>query len=204
MYVVIIVSAVQLRTLSRMHSCDSIEHICSISIIFRLIKSTYSSLFYELNRKGKRNRLKQASIGCTISKGGFKLRGWTILNDCVSVVSSTDMKIKKLMPMDAKSRRLIDWMEKGIIFICLCALVFLSSFAAYFSLTVEGPMIEEHAYEEAQNSWTKNPLRMEVGNVNNKHFVLSLKVKSMLDPCEDDIQCSKTEIVKLIVRFHLL
>lgn len=26
----------------------------------------------------------------------------------------TDMKIKKLMPMDAESRRLIDWMEKGI------------------------------------------------------------------------------------------
>lgn len=26
----------------------------------------------------------------------------------------TDMKIKKLMPMDAESRRLIDWMEKGM------------------------------------------------------------------------------------------
>ncbi|CAL5374471.1 unnamed protein product [Camellia sinensis] len=26
----------------------------------------------------------------------------------------------------------------------------------------------------------------EVGNVNNKHFVLALKVKSMLDPCEDE------------------
>jgi hypothetical protein len=25
----------------------------------------------------------------------------------------TEMKIKKLMPMDAESRRLIDWMEKG-------------------------------------------------------------------------------------------
>ncbi|PWA64569.1 DNA-binding HORMA family protein [Artemisia annua] len=27
---------------------------------------------------------------------------------------------------------------------------------------------------------------MEVGNVNSKHFVLALKVKSVLDPCEDD------------------
>jgi hypothetical protein len=26
------------------------------------------------------------------------------------------MKIKKLMPMDAESRRLIDWMEKGMLF----------------------------------------------------------------------------------------
>lgn len=25
----------------------------------------------------------------------------------------TEMKIKKLMPVDAESRRLIDWMEKG-------------------------------------------------------------------------------------------
>jgi hypothetical protein len=28
-------------------------------------------------------------------------------------VNAAEMKIKKLMPMDAKSRRLIDWMEKG-------------------------------------------------------------------------------------------
>lgn len=27
----------------------------------------------------------------------------------------TEMKIKKLMPVDAESRRLIDWMEKGTI-----------------------------------------------------------------------------------------
>jgi len=26
---------------------------------------------------------------------------------------AAEMKIKKLMPMDAESRRLIDWMEKG-------------------------------------------------------------------------------------------
>jgi len=26
------------------------------------------------------------------------------------------MKIKKLMPMDAESRRLIDWMEKGFLY----------------------------------------------------------------------------------------
>ncbi|KAI3817457.1 hypothetical protein L1987_11248 [Smallanthus sonchifolius] len=184
-------------------------------------------------------------------------------------VPALEMKIKKLMPMDAESRRLIDWMEKGItkylwvydalqkkylktLMFCVCE-------------TAEGPMIEEYAFsfsysnsdsqevsmnvnrtgnkkrgetfkcnptteitptqmkssackmvrtliqlmrtldkmpeepvdyeppffrgcteEEAQNAWTKNPLRMEVGNVNSKHFVLSLKVKSVLDPCEDD------------------
>ncbi|XP_071691667.1 meiosis-specific protein ASY1-like [Rutidosis leptorrhynchoides] len=192
-------------------------------------------------------------------------------------VPALEMKIKKLMPMDAESRRLIDWMEKGVydalqkkylrtLMFCVCE-------------TVEGSMIEEYAFsfsysnsesqevsmnvnrignkkqgetfkcnstteitptqmkssackmvrtliqlmrtldkmpeertilmkllyyddvtpadyeppffrgctlEETHNAWTKNPLKMDVGNVNSKHFVLSLKVKSMLDPCEDD------------------
>jgi meiosis-specific protein len=30
--------------------------------------------------------------------------------------------------------------------------------------------------EEANHPWVKNPLKMEVGNVNNKHFVLALRV----------------------------
>lgn len=31
----------------------------------------------------------------------------------------TEMKIKKLMPMDAESRRLIDWMEKGTLILLI-------------------------------------------------------------------------------------
>nr|GEW40449.1 meiosis-specific protein ASY1 [Tanacetum cinerariifolium] len=190
-------------------------------------------------------------------------------------VPALEMKIKKLMPMDAESRRLVDWMEKGVydalqkkylktLMFCVCE-------------KVEGPMIEEYAFsfsysnsesqevsmninrvgnkkqgefkfataeitqnqmkssackmirtlvqlmrtldkmpeertilmkllyyddvtpadyeppffrgcteDETHNTWTKNPLKMEVGNVNSKHFVLALKVKSVLDPCEDD------------------
>ncbi|KAJ6428363.1 hypothetical protein OIU84_023734 [Salix udensis] len=192
-------------------------------------------------------------------------------------VPALEMKIKKLMPMDAESRRLIDWMEKGVydalqkkylktLLFCVCE-------------TIDGPMIEEYTFsfsysnnesqevsmninrsgnkkqggtfkcnstteitpmqmrssackmvrtlvqlmrtldkmpeertvlmkllyhddvtpadyeppffrgcteEEAHNAWTKHPLQMEVGNVNSKHFVLALKVKSVLDPCEDE------------------
>uniref|UniRef100_A0A0E0B515 HORMA domain-containing protein n=1 Tax=Oryza glumipatula TaxID=40148 RepID=A0A0E0B515_9ORYZ len=190
-------------------------------------------------------------------------------------VPALEMKIKKLMPMDAESRRLIDWMEKGvydalqkkylkILLFCICE--------------EEGPMIEEYAFSfsypntsgdevamnlsrtgskknsatfksnaaevtpdqmrssackmirtlvslmrtldqmpeertilmkllyyddvtpedyeppffkccadnEAINIWNKNPLKMEVGNVNSKHLVLALKVKSVLDPCDDN------------------
>ncbi|KAJ3705850.1 hypothetical protein LUZ61_009555 [Rhynchospora tenuis] len=191
-------------------------------------------------------------------------------------VPALEMKIKKLMPMDEESRRLIDWMEKGVydalqkkylktLLFCICE-------------KVEGPMIEEYSFSfsypktteeevsmnltcngnkksgatfksntsditpdqmrrsackmvrtlvslmrtldqmpqertilmkllyydevtpedyeppffrgctdnEAVNIWNRNPLKMEVGNVNSKHLVLALKVKSVLDPCEDE------------------
>ncbi|KAI8005683.1 Meiosis-specific protein ASY1 [Camellia lanceoleosa] len=50
----------------------------------------------------------------------------------------------------------------------------------------EPPFFRSCTEQEAHNPWTKNPLKMEVGNVNSKHFVLALKVKSVLDPCEDE------------------
>ncbi|KAG5520627.1 hypothetical protein RHGRI_033268 [Rhododendron griersonianum] len=50
----------------------------------------------------------------------------------------------------------------------------------------EPPFFRGCTEQEAYNPWNKNPLKMEVGNVNSKHFVLALKVKSVLDPCEDE------------------
>ncbi|KAF5952818.1 hypothetical protein HYC85_010762 [Camellia sinensis] len=50
----------------------------------------------------------------------------------------------------------------------------------------EPPFFRSCSEQEAHNPWKKNPLKMEVGNVNSKHFVLALKVKSVLDPCEDE------------------
>ncbi|XP_010556152.1 PREDICTED: HORMA domain-containing protein 1 [Tarenaya hassleriana] len=219
-----------------------------------------------------RNLLRIAIFNISYIRGLFPEK---YFND--KSVPALDMKIKKLMPMDAESRRLIDWMEKGVydalqrkylktLMFCICE-------------TVDGPMIEEYAFsfsysnsdsqevmmnisrignkkhggtfkcnstseitpnqmrssackmvrtlvqlmrtldkmpdertilmkllyyddvtpadyeppffrgcteEEAHHVWTKNPLRMEVGNVNSKHLVLTLKVKSVLDPCEDE------------------
>ncbi|XP_068328010.1 meiosis-specific protein ASY1-like [Pyrus communis] len=219
-----------------------------------------------------RNLLRIAIFNISYIRGLFPEK---YFND--KSVPALEMKIKKLMPMDAESRRLIDWMEKGVydalqkkylktLLFCVCE-------------TVEGPMIEEYTFsfsysnsesqevsmnisrsgnkkeggtfkcnstaeitpnqmrssackmvrtlvqlmrtldkmpeertilmkllyyddvtpaeyeppffrscseEEARNAWAKNPLRMEVGNVNSKHLVLALKVKSILDPCEDE------------------
>ncbi|XP_050373206.1 meiosis-specific protein ASY1-like isoform X2 [Argentina anserina] len=219
-----------------------------------------------------RNLLRIAIFNISYIRGLFPEK---YFND--KSVPALEMKIKKLMPMDAESRRLIDWMEKGVydalqkkylktLLFCVCE-------------DVEGPMIEEYTFsfsysnsdsqevsmnisrsgnkkqggtfkynstteitpnqmrssackmvrtlvqlmrtldrmpeertilmkllyyddvtpadyeppffrgcteEETRNLWTKNPLKMEVGNVNSKHLVLALKVKSVLDPCEDE------------------
>ncbi|XP_051121256.1 meiosis-specific protein ASY1 [Andrographis paniculata] len=218
-----------------------------------------------------RNLLRIAIFNISYIRGLFPEK---YFND--KSVPALDMKIKKLMPMDAESRRLIDWMEKGVydalqkkylktLLFCICE-------------SVEGSMIEEYAFsfsysnsdsqevsmninrsgtkkggsikcnssteitpsqmrswackmvrtlvqlmrtldkmpeertvlmkllyyddvtpadyeppffrscteEEAYNPWTRNPLKMEVGKVNSKHLVLALKVKSVLDPCEDE------------------
>ncbi|XP_026418143.1 meiosis-specific protein ASY1-like [Papaver somniferum] len=192
-------------------------------------------------------------------------------------VPALEMKIKKLMPMDAESRRLIDWMEKGVY--DALQKKYLKTLLFCISEAIDGPMIEEYAFsfsysnsdskevmmnisrtgnkkqgatfksngntditpnqmrnsackmvrtlvqlmrtldrmpeertilmkllyyedvtpidyeppffrgcseQEANYPWLKNPLKMEIGNVNSKHFVLALKVKSILDPCQDE------------------
>ncbi|XP_004310076.1 PREDICTED: HORMA domain-containing protein 1-like [Fragaria vesca subsp. vesca] len=230
-----------------------------------------------------RNLLRIAIFNISYIRGLFPEK---YFND--KSVPALEMKIKKLMPMDAESRRLIDWMEKGVydalqkkylktLLFCVCE-------------AVEGPMIEEYTFsfsysnsesqevsmnisrsgnkkhggtfkcdstaeltpnqmrssackmvrtlvqlmrtldrmpeertilmkllyyddvtpvdyeppffrccaeEEAHNPWTKNPLKMEVGNVNSKHLVLALKVKSVLDPCEDENDDNQDDEVSL-------
>lgn len=229
-----------------------------------------------------RNLLRIAIFNISYIRGLFPEK---YFND--KSVPALEMKIKKLMPMDAESRRLIDWMEKGVydalqkkylkmLLFCVCE-------------SIEGPMIEEYAFsfsysnsdsqevsmnitrtgnkkqggtfkcsatevtpnqmrssackmvrtlvqlmrtldrmpeertilmkllyyddvtpvdyeppffrtcteEEVHNPWTKNPLKMEVGNVNSKHFILTLKVKSVLDPCEDENDDNQDDDVSL-------
>ncbi|KAL3599438.1 hypothetical protein D5086_007356 [Populus alba] len=237
----------------------------------QLIFSFYLLGIYRFEQQ-TRNLLRIAIFNISYIRGLFPEK---YFND--KSVPALEMKIKKLMPMDAESRRLIDWMEKGVydalqkkylktLLFCVCE-------------AIEGPMIEEYTFsfsysdsesqevsmninrtgnkkqggtfkynstneitpnqmrssackmvrtlvqlmrtldkmpeerailmklvyyddvtpadyeppffrgcteEEAHNAWTKHPLQMEVGNVNSKHFVLALKVKSVLDPCEDE------------------
>ncbi|XP_057949581.1 meiosis-specific protein ASY1 [Malania oleifera] len=219
-----------------------------------------------------RNLLRIAIFNISYIRGLFPEK---YFND--KSVPALEMKIKKLMPMDADSRRLIDWMEKGVydalqkkylktLLFCVCEAIggpMIEEYAFSFSYSnsdsqevmmninrtgnkkqggafkcnstaevtpnqmrssackmvrtlvqlmrtldrmpeertilmkllyyddvtpadYEPPFFKSCTVEEAQNPWAKSPLKMEVGNVNSKHFVLALKVKSVLDPCEDE------------------
>ncbi|KAJ8759048.1 hypothetical protein K2173_003286 [Erythroxylum novogranatense] len=219
-----------------------------------------------------RNLLRIAIFNISYIRGLFPEK---YFND--KSVSALEMKIKKLMPVDAESRRLIDWMEKGVydalqkkylrtLLFCVCESMRGSMIEEYtFSFSYsnvdgqevamnvnrtgnnrkggsfkcnstteitpnqmrssackmvrtlvqlmrtldkipdertilmkllyyddvtpadyEPPFFRSCIEEEAHNQWNKSPLKMEVGNVNSKHFVLALKVKSVLDPCEDE------------------
>ncbi|KAI3928761.1 hypothetical protein MKW98_024362 [Papaver atlanticum] len=219
-----------------------------------------------------RNLLRIAIFNISYIRGLFPEN---YFND--KTVPALEMKIKKLMPIDAKSRRLIDWMEKGVY--DALQKKYLKTLLFCISEAIDGPMIEEYAFsfsysnsdseevmmnisrtgnkkqgatfksngntditpnqmrssackvvrtlvqlmqtldrmpeertilmkllyyedvtpidyeppffrgcseQEANHPWLKNPLKMEIGNVNSKHFVLALKVKSILDPCQDE------------------
>ncbi|KAL7171771.1 hypothetical protein ACSBR2_036437 [Camellia fascicularis] len=218
-----------------------------------------------------RNLLRIAIFNISYIRGLFPEK---YFND--KSVPALEMKIKKLTPMDAESRRLIDWMEKGVydalqkkylrtLLFCVCEGVegsMIEEYAFAFSYSnsesqevsmkinrtgnkqggtfkcnsltevtpnqmrssackmvrtlvqlmrtldrmpeertilmklfyyddvtpvdYEPPFFRSCTEQEVHNPWTKNPLKMEVGNVNSKHFVLALKVKSVLDPCEDE------------------
>ncbi|KAM7250677.1 hypothetical protein ACFE04_022560 [Oxalis oulophora] len=216
-----------------------------------------------------RNLLRIAIFNISYIRGLFPEK---YFND--KSVPALEMKIKKLLPVDAESRRLIDWMEKGreikkylkTLLFCVCEATDGAMIEEYaFSFTYSGsdnqdvsmninrtgnkkqggtfnsssttqitpnqmrssackmvrtlvqlmrtldkmpdertiimkllyyddvtphdyepPFFKGCTEEEGHNPWTKNPLKMEVGNVNSKHLILTLKVKSVLDPCEDE------------------
>ncbi|CAI0627285.1 unnamed protein product [Linum tenue] len=61
----------------------------------------------------------------------------------------------------------------------------------------EPPFFKGSSEEDAHNPWTKSSLTMEVGNVNSKHFVLALKVRSVLDPCDNGNEDMEENAVNL-------
>lgn len=61
--------------------------------------------------------------------------------------------------------------------VCFQLLVEVTQFSCCQPEDYEPPFFKCCAENEAINIWNKNPLKMELGNVNSKHLVLALKVK---------------------------
>ncbi|KAL2612201.1 hypothetical protein R1flu_023893 [Riccia fluitans] len=61
----------------------------------------------------------------------------------------------------------------------------------------EPPLFRSCTYEDLK-FWARKPLVMKVGNVNSNHCEVSLKVRSILGPCEDDDDiCVKSENIMI-------
>ncbi|CAN6217198.1 unnamed protein product [Urochloa humidicola] len=82
------------------------------------------------------------------------------------LVPALEMKIKKLMPMDAESRMLIDWMGKGVydalqkkylktLVFCICE-------------KEDGPMIEEYAFSFSYPNTSTEEIAMNMSRTGSK------------------------------------
>ncbi|KAH6761360.1 DNA-binding HORMA family protein [Perilla frutescens var. frutescens] len=178
------------------------KSICSLKVVAQKVKE---SEITEQDSLLMRNLLRISIFNINYIRGLFPEK---YFND--NSVPALDMKIKKLMPMDAESRRLIDWMKKGISKIYLHYLPLLLLRSSFILRTVlmkllyyddVTPMDYEPSFfrgctdEEGHNPWTKNLLKMEVSKVNSKHLVLALK--SVLHPCEDENNDNQDDEISL-------
>ncbi|XP_073390287.1 meiosis-specific protein PAIR2 isoform X2 [Physcomitrium patens] len=57
----------------------------------------------------------------------------------------------------------------------------------------EPPFFSSSTYEDP-SPWAGEPLKMKVGYVDSRHYKLAIKVKSVLDPCEDENELAKNEM----------
>ncbi|KAI3722927.1 hypothetical protein L2E82_34140 [Cichorium intybus] len=118
-------------------------------------------------------------------------------NDCLKV-SNLKMKIKKLMPMDAESRRLIDWMEKGVydalqkkylrtLMFCVCQ-------------TVEGPMIEEYSFSFSYSNTDSQEVSMNVNQIGNKKQGETFKCNSTTEITPNQMKSSACKMVRTLIQ----
>ncbi|KAJ0972501.1 hypothetical protein J5N97_020460 [Dioscorea zingiberensis] len=112
-------------------------------------------------------------------------------------VPALEMKIKKLMPMDTESRRLIDWMEKGVydalqkkylktLLFCICE-------------DINGPMIEEYAFSFNYANSKGEEVFMNVSSSGNKKNSATFKSNST-EITPDQMRSSACKMVRTLVQ----
>uniref|UniRef100_A0ACD5Y7R5 Uncharacterized protein n=1 Tax=Avena sativa TaxID=4498 RepID=A0ACD5Y7R5_AVESA len=111
-------------------------------------------------------------------------------------VPALEMKIKKLMPMDAESRRLIDWMEKGVydalqkkylktLLFCICE-------------KEEGPMIEEYAFAFSYPNMKGEEVSMNMSRTGSKKNSATFK-SNAAEVTPDQMRSSACKMIRTLV-----
>ncbi|KAF3520963.1 hypothetical protein DY000_02063197, partial [Brassica cretica] len=111
-------------------------------------------------------------------------------------VPALDMKIKKLLPIDPESRRLIDWMEKGVydalqkkylktLMFCICE-------------SVEGPMIEEYSFNFSYSDSDSQDVRMNISRTGTKKHGGTFH--STADITQNQMRSSACKMVRTLVQ----
>jgi meiosis-specific protein HOP1 len=106
------------------------------------------------------------------------------------------MKIKKLMPMDTESRRLIDWMEKGVydalqkkylktLLFCICE-------------KEEGPMIEEYAFSFSYPNTSGDEVAMNLSRTGSKKNSATFK-SNAAEVTPDQMRSSACKMIRTLV-----
>nr|XP_034930444.1 meiosis-specific protein ASY1-like isoform X6 [Populus alba] len=109
-----------------------------------------------------------------------------------------EMKIKKLMPMDAESRRLIDWMEKGVydalqkkylktLLFCVCK-------------TIDGRMIEEYTFSFSYSNNESQEVSMNINRTGNKKQGGTFKCNSTTEITPNQMRSSACKMVRTLVQ----
>lgn len=111
-------------------------------------------------------------------------------------VPALEMKIKKLMPMDPESRRLIDWMEKGVydalqkkylktLLFCICE-------------KEEGPMIEEYAFSFSYPNAKGDEVSMNLSRTGSKKNSATFNSNSA-EVTPDQMRSSACKMIRTLV-----
>ncbi|XVE85318.1 hypothetical protein DITRI_Ditri17bG0082100 [Diplodiscus trichospermus] len=158
------------------------------TLLFCICESVDGAMIEEYSFSFSYSNSYSQEVSMNINRSGNKKHGGTFKCNSTTEVTPNQMRSSacKMVRTLVQLMRTLDRMpeERTI-------LMKLLYYDDVTPLDYEPPFFRGCTEEEAHNSWAKSPLKMEVGNVNSKHFVLALKVKSVLDPCgdeNDDIQ----------------
>ncbi|KAE8705483.1 REF/SRPP-like protein [Hibiscus syriacus] len=199
LFVLVIVPAFHLQIFSALINLkygvyDALQKKYLKTLLFCICKSVDGPMIEEYSFSFSYSNSDSQEVSMNINRTGNKKQGKAFNSNSTSEVTPNQMRSSacKMVRTLVQLMRTLDKMpeERTI-------LMKLLYYDDVTPVDYEPPFFRGSTEEEAHNSWTKNPLRMEVGDVNSNHFMLALKVKSVLDPCGDENDDIQDEEVNL-------